>query len=142
VSPETDAGEDAWRDGLRVRLGTEFGRILAALVADVRGALAAALTDHRDDAVDYAYMAEDVSEFDIEVTAAQVGQTVRHTHALAISCGLGRPMIIVEAERRTLVLGIPKDQYQLTLLLDPRANLAVAMGHFREDLRRVGRLLP
>jgi len=142
VSPGTKAEEDAWPDGLRIRLGTDFGRILAALVADVRGALAAALTDHRDDAVDYAYMADAMSDFDIEVTAAQVGSAVRSTHAQLLARGLGRSMLVVEAERRTLVLGMPKDRYQLTLVLDPCANLAVAMGHFREDLRRIAWLLP
>jgi hypothetical protein len=141
VSPEPEADTRALPDGLRIRLGTEFGHVMAALVADVRGALGAALTDHTDDAVDYAHMADEMSEFDIEVTAAQVGDTARRTHAQAVALGLGRSMLVVETERRVLLLGMPRDLYLLTLVLDPRANLAVAMGHFRADLRRIAWLL-
>lgn len=124
------------------RLGTEFGRVLAPLVEHTPGAVAAVLSDEQGDAIDFAHDPEEISDLDVQLLGAQIGQSVLRLHLSARRHRLQAPCLLVEARTSRFVAGAVADDYILALLLDRGANVARALEAFDRVRVRLAMLLP
>lgn len=123
------------------RLRTEFGRVLATLVNETPGAVAAVLTDEEGDAIDYAHDRTELSELDVQLLGAQVQQAVLALDRSAKRHRLREPMCLLETEAQKLVAGAVGEQYVMALLLEERANVARGLSAFRRARRLLTRML-
>jgi hypothetical protein len=126
--------EFVMRPRLRSRLGTEFGDVLERLIRQIPGALAAVVSDGDGDAIDFAHDPGETREIDVELLGAQLGQVVRRTHLTGAQHEMPRPIILLEATRRTFMTALVTPPYLVALLLRRRANVAVALTAL-EDAR-------
>jgi predicted regulator of Ras-like GTPase activity (Roadblock/LC7/MglB family) len=123
------------------RLDTEFGRELAPLVATIPGARGAVLSDSQGDAIDFAHHPADISELDVQLLGAQIGQAMLRLSGGSARHHLHDPAVLVEGTEANLVASAIAGTYILALLLDRRANLAVALSAFVRTRARIARLL-
>ena len=70
-----------------------------------------------------------------------VGQTLGKLQTNLERRNLGAGDILLEAERRALLAGVVQAPYQLTLVLEDRANLAKALRQFSWAKRQLARML-
>ena len=111
---------------------SEFGSLLADLVARVPGAESAVISDQRGDAVDFAHIPTRTSALDVQLVGAQIGQTIQRLRVGTIMHGLGHPIVIVECSDAKLVAAPLDQEYLLTLALSETASLARALAEVTE----------
>ena len=122
-----DAEEDIIDRGV-----SEFGDLLGDLLARTPGACGAVLSDGVDDTIDTAYRPQLISSLDISIAGAQIGQPMTRLNISSIIFGLGRAQVVVEAGGMTLMCKVLWEEYLMTMVLTPRANMARAMRDFEE----------
>ncbi|MFO7567122.1 MAG: hypothetical protein R6X02_31040 [Enhygromyxa sp.] len=101
----------------------EFGELLAELLEAVPEACGAVLSDGVDDTIDTAHRPAMISELDICIAGAQVGQPMTRVNITAIIFGLGRPQVVLESPERVLISKVLWQEYLLTLILLRRADI-------------------
>lgn len=111
---------------------SEFGSLLAKLVAAVPGAEAAVISDQRGDAVDFAHIPTRTSALDVQLVGAQIGQTMQRIRVGSIVHGLGHPVVVVECSDAKLIAAPLDGDYLLTLALSENASLARALAEVTE----------
>jgi hypothetical protein len=121
-------------------LDTEFGRALVPMM-EVPGALGAILSDDRGYPVDYVRDPEQLSELDVQILGAQLGQALAQLSATTKHRGLREPIVLLEADERAVVAGLVWEGYALALLLRHPANVALALQCFGEGRARLDALL-
>ena len=125
---------------VRCRLGTEFGRALAPLVASTPGARAAVLTDAQGDAIDFAHDPA-VEEIDVQLLGAQIGLTVLRLQASARKHLADHPAVLVEAGGGSFMAGPVAELYIIALMLAPRSNVGAAWPAFQQVRAELDQLL-
>lgn len=120
---------------------SEFGELLAELLAATPGAHGAVLSDGVDDTIDTAHRPAIISALDICITGAQIGQPMTRLNISTIIFGLGRAEVVIESSNSVLITKVLWEQYLLTMVLDPRANIARAMRDFEETGDKILALL-
>jgi hypothetical protein len=133
------------RRGVHSPHETEFGLALAALVREVPGALGAVLSDDVGDAIDFAHDPAVISDLDVQLVGAQIGQSVLELGRSFLTRGaparhrrIDEPLVLLEARDQAFVAAPVADRFVLAMLLDHRANFARALrsaDHCRARLR-------
>src|SRR5262245_29883259 len=90
---------------------SEFGELLAELLAATPGACGAVLSDGVDDTIDTAHRPAEISALDICIAGAQVGQPMTRLNVTSIIFGLGRPQVVIEAEGKVLISKVLWQEY-------------------------------
>jgi hypothetical protein len=103
---------------------SEIGERLGALVIAISGSLGAVVTDSYGHTIDYAFDGQKASLLDVELTGAQVGQSIERLRSIAVIFGLGDPSILVEGDEGSLLVRGIDHQCTLAIMLDGGANLA------------------
>lgn len=116
---------------------SEFGELLAELLDAAPDSLGVVLSDGVDDTIDAARRTDRISELDLYITGAQIGQTLTRLTTDAIIFGLGRPQLVVEGERFMLITQQVFERYLITAVLEPRANITRAVRAFDAIVDRV-----
>jgi predicted regulator of Ras-like GTPase activity (Roadblock/LC7/MglB family) len=125
-----------------VRRGiSEFGELLAGLIESIPGARGAALSDARGEPIDFAHRPADISELDIQIAPAQVGQALARLQRNATARGLGQADLVIEGERATLLASQLLSEYVVTLVLAPDCNLARATDRFARARQTLDEML-
>lgn len=119
---------------------SDFGRVIENLM-DIRGARGAVLVDDDGYAIDYVYDPERMTELDIQLIGAQVGQSVGRMQGSAAKLDLGTPLALLESPRGTLVLGPASVYYVLCFVLDPGADPPRLLDHFEAVRSTIEHLL-
>lgn len=135
-SPAGTVGQDVIDPGV-----SEFGELLAKLLAATPGACGAVLSDGVDDTIDTAHRPAEISALDVCIAGAQVGQAMTRLNVTAIIFGFGRPQVVLEGPDKVLISKVLWREYLLTLVLRPHANIARAMRDFDDTAARVLALL-
>lgn len=120
-------------------MGTEFGRVLEGL-ADVPGAAGAVLSDDRGYTIDYVRRSEGLTDLDVQLLGAQIGQTLERLHTGLFARDFGAPVLVLESRRRALLAASLVGTYVMALLVVRPANIALALRRFedcREDMTRL-----
>jgi len=120
---------------------SEFGELLAELLEATPGACGAVLSDGVDDTIDTAHRPSEISALDVCIAGAQVGQAMTRLTVSAIIFGVGRPQVVLEAPDKVLITKVLWEEYLLTLVLRPHANITRAMRDFDDTAERVLALL-
>jgi hypothetical protein len=108
-------------------LATEFGRVLASMVLAVPGALAAVLSDDEGNAIDYVHDPRVISELDIQLVGAQIGQSILRLDESARRRGISGPALLVEAHQQAFAASAVAERFVVALMLERRANFARAL---------------
>ena len=137
----SDAPTGSIADDVIDRGISEFGELLAELLASTPEACGAVLSDGVDDTIDTAHRPAEISALDVCIAGAQVGQAMTRLNVSAIIFGLGRAQVVVEAANRVLISKVLWREYLLTLVLLPHANITRAMRDFDDTADRVLALL-
>lgn len=116
--------------GIRSALDTEFGVVLAQMVAKVPGALGAVLSDDMGDPIDFAHDPGRISALDVQLVGAQFCLPLLRLHHTAGQRRLREPAVVMEARRNALLAAIVAGEYILAFVLARPANLAHAMIAF------------
>lgn len=120
---------------------SEFGEALAELVESTPGAWGAVLSDEFGEAIDFAYRESEISELDLQIAGAQVGQAMARLQRTATVLGLGHADVILQGSRATLCTSQLFSQYLVTLLLGHDCNIARATRSFRQLSSRLREML-
>lgn len=120
---------------------SEFGELLAEYIEAIAGACGAVLSDGVDDTIDTAHRPAEISALDLCIAGAQVGQAMQRVTVSATIFGLGRPQVVIESSERVLISKVLWEEYLLTVVLHPHANIARAMRDFDDVATRVLELL-
>lgn len=121
-------------------LRTEFGRLLETVMV-VPGALAVVLSDDRGYAIDFVFNGERVSEIDVQLIGAQLGQPLVRLLHTATQRNMADALVIAESEDRRLVCTTLAGEYVLAAMLAGRTNLALAIRRFDSAALRLRGLL-
>ena len=124
-----------------MRIGTEFGQALQTMVRGTPGAMAAVLSDNVGDAIDFVHDAEELSELDVQLLAAQVGQQLIKLEATYRRHRLRSASLLLESSACGLMAGVVGDEYVLAMLLERRANVARAFSTFEQGRTALRELL-
>lgn len=111
------------------RMRSDFGRVIENLM-DLKGARGAVLVDDDGYAIDYVYDPDRMTELDIQLIGAQVGQSVHRMQTSAAKLDLGTPVALLENDVGVLVLGPTGVHYVLAFMLDPDADTSRLLGYF------------
>ncbi|GEM_PF-5565306 len=109
---------------------SEFGNHLAELVTRVPGARGAVLTDGSDEIIDSAHDPTAITELDLQISGAQLGQSLAHIHRTAIVTGLGHAVVILAGSEHIVIAAILLHEYRLTLRVSASHNLNRALDAF------------
>jgi hypothetical protein len=120
---------------------SEFGDLLGDLLAVTPGAMGAVLSDGVDDTIDTAHRPAEISAIDVCIAGAQVGQAMTRLNVSTLIFGLGPAQVVIEASTGVLISKVLWEEYLLTVILQPQANIARAMRDFEETAARVLELL-
>jgi predicted regulator of Ras-like GTPase activity (Roadblock/LC7/MglB family) len=123
------------------RFGTEFGAVLEPMVEMTPGAVAAVLSDDQGDAIDFAHDPAEISEIDVQLLGAQIGQTVFAMEKIYRRHQLVEPSMLVESAQHGLLACSLREQYILALLLERQSNVGAAFAAFDHARRRLGEML-
>lgn len=121
-------------------LRTEFGRALEPLMA-VPGALGAVLSDDRGYAIDFVRDDDRISEIDLQIVGAQLGQPLQRLHASIRKGGWQSPIVVIETQQRAVLAGPLWEGFALAFLLQTPANVAMALRRFGVGRDRISALL-
>jgi hypothetical protein len=119
------------------RFRTEFGAVLEPMVETTPGAIAAVLSDDQGNAIDFAHDPAEISDIDVQLLGAQIGQTILALETIYRRHHLHRPALLVESAQHGLLTASLREHYILVLLLDHRSNVAAAFtafAHARDHL--------
>jgi predicted regulator of Ras-like GTPase activity (Roadblock/LC7/MglB family) len=119
---------------------SDFGRIIENLM-DVPGAMGAVLVDDDGYAIDYVHDPAAITELDIQLLGAQVGQIVARTQRNADKRDLGAALVLVEGERASLIAAEVGFDYVLAFMLRCEAGVAPSLHHFEAVRSTVEHLL-
>jgi len=119
----------------------EFGELLAEFMTATPDCAGAVLSDGVDDTIDTAHRPALITALDLEIAGAQIGQAMTRLTTDGIIFGLGRAQIVLEGANFMLVSKLLWEQYLVTAVLDPRANIARAMRNFDAITARILALL-
>jgi predicted regulator of Ras-like GTPase activity (Roadblock/LC7/MglB family) len=125
------------------RYGTEFGAVLAELIARVPGAYSAVLSDRDGYAIDFAFDATATEEIEVQIAGAQCGLVLLATAASATRHGLGRCDVMLETAVGSM-LGAVIDEREglvLVILLRARGHLGLALRNLESARTRLAGLL-
>ena len=127
--PAPAAAEPARIDS---HVGTEFGLVLAELVAAVPGAIGAVLSDRDGHAVDFALDRTRIDPLDLQIVGAQLGHALSRTHDTTVRHLIGSASVLLEGSSGALLGAVvdPEDHTIVVLLLGPHASLGRALVHF------------
>ncbi len=103
---------------------SEIGDRLGLLLTSVLGSLGAVVTDSYGDTIDYAFDRRRASLLDVELTGAQVGQSIERLRSIAVIFGLGDPSILLDGHEGSLIVRGIDHQCTLAIMLARGANLA------------------
>lgn len=120
---------------------SELGQELAQLVADTPGAIGAVLTDEEDDPIDMAHIPEQVTELEIQLAGAQIGQTIVRLDAQTRAAGLGAATVLVECSRGALCTTRLNADVILTMQLQPGSGFGRAFREFDDAADRLKTML-
>lgn len=120
---------------------SEFGEVLAELLVGNPEARGAVLSDGVDDTIDTAHRPAEISALDVCIAGAQIGQAMARLTVSATIFGIGRPLVVIEATTNMLISELLWEEYLLTLVLHPHANISRAMRDFELVADRVLALL-
>lgn len=120
---------------------SEFGDLLGDLLAATPGACGAVLSDGVDDTIDTAHRPAEISALDVCIAGAQVGQAMTRLTISATIFGIGRPQVVIESPTKVLISKVLWEEYLMTVVLHPHANIARAMRDFDDIAARVLELL-
>lgn len=110
---------------------SEFGLTLSQLLDRTPGAIGAVLCDGEGDAIDFAHRPAQITELDIQIAGAQVGQAIERIKGNAMLFGLGRfPRCLVECAGGMLIAAPVGSEYIFCAVLSRRANVGKAMQSF------------
>jgi hypothetical protein len=123
------------------RFGTEFGAVLEPMVDMTPGAVAAVLSDDQGDAIDFAHDPAEISEIDVQLLGAQIGQTVLAMEPIYRRHQLVGPSMLVESAQHGLLACSLRGHYILALLLERKSNVGAAFAAFDHARRRLDALL-
>ena len=121
-------------------MGTEFGRVLE-LVVQVPGAAGAVLSDDRGYAIDYVRRGTGLTDLDVQLLGAQVGQALERLDLGLRPRGLRAPVVVLESPRRALLATSVDGTYAMALLILFPGNFALALQRFEDGRRDMARLL-
>ncbi|MEM7160176.1 MAG: roadblock/LC7 domain-containing protein [Myxococcota bacterium] len=119
---------------------SDFGRVIENLM-DIDGARGAVLVDDDGYAIDWVFDPETLTELDIQLIGAQVGQTVNAMERSAAKLDLGNPVALVESKRGHLVLSPVSVHYVLAFVLDAQVDANRILDHFEAVRSTVEHLL-
>ena len=119
---------------------SDFGRVIENLM-DIDGARGAVLVDDDGYAIDWVFDPEALTELDIQLIGAQVGQTVNAMERSAAKLDLGNPVALVESDRGHLVLSPVSVHYVLAFVLGPEVDANRILDHFEAVRSTVEHLL-
>lgn len=120
---------------------SDFGRVIENLM-DIKGARGAVLVDDDGYAIDYVYDPERLTEIDVQLIGAQVGQTVHRMQTSAAKLDLGTPLALLEGPDGTLlVLGPAGVHYVLAFVLDEGVDTGRLLAHFEAVRSTIEHLL-
>jgi hypothetical protein len=122
-------------------LTTEFGRVLASMVLAVPGATAAVLSDDEGNAIDYVHDPRVISELDIQLVGAQIGQSILRVDASARRRGISGPALLVEADQQSFAAAAVVERFVVALVLERHANFARALDLLLDARLVLGPLL-
>jgi hypothetical protein len=108
-------------------LATEFGRVLASLVLAVPGAVAAVLSDDDGDAIDFVHDPRVISELDVQLVGAQIGQSILRLDESARRRGISGTALLVEAEAQAFAASAVAERFVVAVVLERHANFARAL---------------
>ena len=120
--------------------GTEFGVALEPLMA-VPGALGAVLSDDRGYAIDFVRDHDRISEIDLQIAGAQLGQALQRLATSVDKLGWRAPFVMLETPQRALLAGPLWEGFALAYLLQTPANVALALKRFGVGRDRIADLL-
>lgn len=113
------------RTGPALDLGvSEIGDRLGLFLDGVAGSLGAVVTDSYGDAIDYAFERGKASLMDVELTGAQLGQSIERLRSISVIFGLGDPSILLDGRDGSLLVSGIDHQCNLAIMLASGANLA------------------
>ena len=128
-------------DGLRSRLGTEFGDVLEAMVRATPGAVAAVLSDEDGDAIDFVHDPGQIDELDVQLFAAQTGLSVLQLEATYARHKIPNAALLVETQLRCLITSVVATSYVLAMLTERRANIGRALQRFEAGRAALANML-
>lgn len=111
------------------------------MTQSTEGALAAVLSDEEGDAIDFAHDASAVDELDVQLLAAQTGQSILRLEAFYQAQRLDGGALLLETQNQCLVASAVAHSYVLALLLARQANVARALSMFEHGRVAIARLL-
>ncbi|MCX4245800.1 roadblock/LC7 domain-containing protein [Paraliomyxa miuraensis] len=120
-------------------LRSEFGRILENLMI-VPGSMGAVLVDDDGYPIDYVFDETIITEMDVQLMGAQLGQIVSLTQASAAKHDLGTAVVLLEG-RTNLIAGPVGLDYTLAFMMQHEANVAQGLHHFEAVRSTVEHLL-
>lgn len=126
---------------IKSRFGTEFGAVLEPMVETTPGAVAAVLSDEQGDAIDFAHDPNEISDLDVQLLGAQIGQTVLALEKVYRRHRLDEPALLVESAHHGLLACSLRGHYILAMLLDRRSNVAAAFTAFARATKSLDALL-
>lgn len=95
---------------------------------EARGAV---LCDALGDPIDFSYRPDQISELDIQLCGAQLTQVLSQLSASCAAAAMPMELIILEAQKGSLLTCQLADEFLLVLLMGPRADLGVATRAFK-----------
>lgn len=128
-------------------LGTEFGDVLAELVAAVPGARGAVFSDRDGHPVDFALDPARLDALELQIVGAQLGQALARTHDTAVRHLIGSTSVgaavLVEGSIGALLGAVvdPDDRSVVVLVLGPHAAIGRALVHFDRARAAIATLL-
>lgn len=105
------------------------------------GAIAGVLSDEDGDAIDYVHDPAEIDDLDVQLLAAQVGQSLFRLEHTAQGFGLDNPLVVLETPKRGLVACSIGHAFVAAMLMDGHANVGRAIGAFTQGRIALAALL-
>lgn len=102
------------------------------MLTQTPGSRAAVLSDETGCAIDFAHDPHDIAELDVQLLAAQIGQSVLKLDHTWRNRNDEPASVLLEGRRQSLIAGAVGNTYVVALLLGERANVGRALGAFDE----------
>ncbi len=109
---------------------SEFGECMAALLESLPAARGAVLSDAWGEPIDGARRSWVISEIDLQLAGAQIGQPMARLRRNAIVFGLGKPTVIAEASEGLILARPVAKEYLFTLVAASTLSLSRALLAF------------
>lgn len=131
----------ARRKRLRCAMSSEFADPLRR-VASVPGVVGVVLSDDVGYAIDYVHDPTALSDLDVQIVGAQLGQPLsRLLQTARSSAAMTNAVVLAEGHDRTVLCAAVAGDYVMAALLDNPANLALALQRFESTRTALAALL-